>query len=148
MSSLIKLPRKKRPKQLIVPLRSGKEVKGRRDFFTYRDLGLKEATDGRFGATAMTMRSAMAQATGWHYHTCEAQITLCLSGWADLVFEDGTEIRIKAGDFQYIPGGVLHNEIATSEDLESIEISIPSDLGTVAVDPPAWWVDREASRDA
>src|SRR3546814_5375925 len=85
----------------------------------------------------MTIRKAMSQPTGWHYHTCEAQINYCLKGWADLVFEDGTEVRVKAGDFEYIPGGVVHNEVATSDDLEAIEICIPAEMGTVAVDPPA-----------
>jgi len=30
-----------------------------------------------------------------------------------------------------------HNEIATSDDLEILEVSVPADMGTVRVDPPA-----------
>jgi hypothetical protein len=30
-----------------------------------------------------------------------------------------------------------HNEIATSDDLEILEVCLPSDMGTVPVDPPA-----------
>lgn len=146
MNNVAKIPTGKRRKQLITSIHSAKEVAGRREFFRYRDLGLGEATDGRIGATTMKIRTAMTAPTGWHYHTCEAQISLCLKGWADIVFEDGTEIRIQAGDFEYIPGGVLHNEVATSDDLESIEISLPADMGTVAVDPPAWWLAREKQR--
>jgi mannose-6-phosphate isomerase-like protein (cupin superfamily) len=127
VNNVAKIPTGKRRKQLITSIHSAREVVGRREFFRYRDLGLSEAT-------------------GWHYHTCEAQVSLCLKGWADIVFEDGTEIRIKAGDFEYIPGGVLHNEVATSDDLEAIEISIPADMGTVPVDPPAWWLAREKQR--
>jgi mannose-6-phosphate isomerase-like protein (cupin superfamily) len=132
-----------RMRQFVQPIKSAKEVCGRREFFTYRDLGLKEATDGRIGGMTMAIRKAMNQSTGWHYHTCEAQINYCLKGWADVVFEDGTQVRIKAGDLEYIPGGLIHNEVATSDDLETIEICIPAEMGTIAVDPPEWWLEQE-----
>ncbi len=128
-----------RPRHFKQPVHTAKEVGGRREFFSYRDLGLKEATDGRIGGMKMAIRKAMSKPTGWHYHTCEAQINYCLKGWADIVFEDGTEIRIEAGDLEYIPGGIVHNEVATSDDLETIEICIPAEMDTVAVDPPDWW---------
>jgi hypothetical protein len=37
----------------------------------------------------------------------------------------------------YIPGGCVHNELRTSDDVEILEVSIPGELGTVPVDPPA-----------
>lgn len=146
MNNIAKMPAVKRKKQLVMPIQAAREATGRREFFFYRDLGLNEATEGRIGARTMTIRAAMSEPTGWHYHTCEAQITLCLKGWADVVFEDGTEIRIKSGDFGYIPGGLLHNEVATSDDLEAIEINIPAKMGTVTVAPPTWWVERQKQR--
>ena len=78
-------------------------VKGRRDFFKYRDLGVTKAT----------------------------------KGWVELEFEDGTNCRLEAGDSVFIPGGLLHQENRTSDDLEILEVSVPADMGTVAVDPPA-----------
>jgi hypothetical protein len=30
-----------------------------------------------------------------------------------------------------------HNEIGTSDDLEILEVSLPGEIGTVSVDPPA-----------
>ena len=33
--------------------------------------------------------------------------------------------------------GLKHNEIGTSDDLEILEVSLPGEIGTVAVDPPA-----------
>jgi quercetin dioxygenase-like cupin family protein len=143
VSNLAKSMMEQHQRHLIMPIDAAKEISGRREFFTYRDLGLKEATNGRIGGTTMKIRKTMSEPTGWHYHTCEAQLNYCLKGWCDIVFEDGTEIRIKSGDLEYIPGGVIHNEIATSDDLETIEICIPADMGTVAVAPPAWWLARQ-----
>jgi len=37
----------------------------------------------------------------------------------------------------YIPGGLKHNELRTSDDLEILEISLPGEIGTVPVEPPA-----------
>ncbi len=36
----------------------------------------------------------------------------------------------------YIPGGLRHNELATSATLEILEVSVPADMGTVPCDPP------------
>ncbi len=79
----------------------------------------------------------MTQPTGWHYHVCEGQFVYTLKGWVELEFEDGTNCRLEAGDSVFIPGGMLHQENRTSDDLEILEVSVPADMGTVAVDPPA-----------
>jgi hypothetical protein len=34
-----------------------------------------------------------------------------------------------------IPGGLPHQEIATSDDLELVEVSVPAEMGTEACDP-------------
>jgi quercetin dioxygenase-like cupin family protein len=81
----------------------------------------------------------MTQPTGWHYHVCEGQFVYMLSGWVDLEFEDGQQLRIQSGESLYIPGGLRHNETAASRDLELLEISVPADMGTVACDPPEGW---------
>jgi mannose-6-phosphate isomerase-like protein (cupin superfamily) len=59
-----------------------------------------------------------------------------LNGWVDLVFADGEKIRIETGDSLYIPGGMPHNEIATSDKFELIEVSVPADMGTESCPPP------------
>jgi quercetin dioxygenase-like cupin family protein len=145
MSDTETVPEKK-PQQVIIKIDEAPEVPGRRDFFTYRDLGIKEFSNGKMSARTMKCRKAMTQSTGWHVHDCEVQINYVLKGWAELVFEDGTEIRVEAGHFQYVPGGIAHNEIRTSDDVESLELCIPADMGTRPVDPPEWWVKREAER--
>jgi mannose-6-phosphate isomerase-like protein (cupin superfamily) len=111
-------------------------VKGRRDFFKYRDLGVTKATDGWMRAQVTSAITGMTQPTGWHYHVCEGQFVYALKGWVELEFEDGTDCRLEAGDSVFIPGGLRHQEIRTSDDLEILEVSVPADMGTVAVDPP------------
>ena len=112
-------------------------VEGRRTFFKYRDLGVTAASNGWMRAQVMSTVTGMTQPTGWHYHVCEGQFVYTLKGWVELEFEDGTNCRLEAGDSVFIPGGMLHQENRTSDDLEILEVSVPADMGTVAVDPPA-----------
>src|ERR671930_1008693 len=109
-------------------------VPGRREFFTYRDLGVTDASNGEMRAQVMSAITGMTEPTGWHYHTCEGQFVYALKGWVDLEFEDGTQLRVKAGESLFIPGGMRHNEIQTSDDLEILELSVPAEMGTVPCD--------------
>ena len=111
-------------------------VKGRREFFQYRDFGVTDATNGVMRAQMIVGSKGMSKPTGWHYHVCEAQLVYGVKGWVDLEFETGEKIRLKQGESLLIPGGLRHNETATSEELELLEVSVPSDMGTVPCDPP------------
>ena len=110
---------------------------GRRDFFAYRDLAIKEASGGTMRGQVMKAKTGMTQPTGWHYHTCDGQFVYVLNGWVELEFEANDTLRLEPGDSVYIPGGLVHNELRTSDDLEILEISVPGELGTVPCDPPA-----------
>ncbi len=112
-------------------------VAGRRDFFKYRDLNVSEASLGRMRAQTMTAIRGMTEPTGWHYHECEGQFIYTLKGWVDLEFETGETLRVSEGESLFIPGGLKHNETATSDDLKILEVSVPADMGTVPCDPPA-----------
>jgi quercetin dioxygenase-like cupin family protein len=111
-------------------------VKGRRDFFKYRDLGVAEASAGTMRAQVMTSSQGMSRPTGWHYHECVGQFIYILKGWVDLEFEDGRSIRVDEGDSLFIPGFMRHNEIRTSDTMEILEVSVPGQMGTTACDPP------------
>jgi len=112
-------------------------VPGRRAFFTYRDLMVAAATGGKLRAQVMSSSQGLSQPTGWHYHVCEAQFIYALKGWVDLELEDGRSIRLQAGESMLIPGGMKHNEIATSNEFELLEVTLPGDMGTVPCDKPA-----------
>ena len=111
-------------------------VPGRRAFFTYRDLMVAAATGGKLRAQVMSSSQGLSQPTGWHYHVCEAQFIYALTGWVDLEFEDGRTIRLQAGESMLIPGGMKHNEIATSTEFELLEVTLPGEMGTVPCDKP------------
>lgn len=111
-------------------------VPGRREFFQYRDLLVADATQGLMRAQIMSASVGMTRPTGWHYHVCDAQFVYALKGWVDLEFEDGRKIRMNAGESLLIPGGMRHNETATSDDLEILEVSVPAQMGTIPCEPP------------
>jgi hypothetical protein len=113
------------------------ESEGRRTFFHYRDLGVELATEGMARATLITSNGqGMDRETGWHYHECDLQIGFIIHGWSDLELEDGTSFRMQAGDLMMLPGGVRHNELGASDDLEVLEFSIPANMGTVPCPRP------------
>lgn len=115
---------------------SAPEVPGRREFFKYRDLLVADATGGRMRAQVMSSSQGMSRPTGWHYHVCEAQFVYGLKGWVDLEFEDGRTVRLQAGESLLIPGGMKHNETATSAEFELLEVTLPGEMGTVPCDKP------------
>lgn len=112
-------------------------VEGRREFFSYRDLLIKDASQGTMRGQVMKAITGMTQPTGWHYHTCDGQFVYLLNGWVELEFEGSETLRFEKGDSVFIPGGLVHNELRTSDDFEALEVSVPGELGTVPVDPPA-----------
>ena len=126
----------KNQKLIYVTRNSATRIPGRREFFTYRDLRAKEGSVGRMHAQIMVAIKGMTEPTGWHYHECESQFLYILGGWIDMEFETGEKIRLSEGDSLYIPGGMRHNETATSDDMELLEISIPSVMGTVPCEVP------------
>ena len=111
-------------------------VEGRRTFLKYQDLGVTAASSGRMRAQVMSATAGMTKATGWHYHVCDGQFVYVLKGWVDLQFEDGQKLRVQGGESLYIPGGLRHNETATSDTLEILEVSVPAEMGTIACEAP------------
>ena len=134
-----KKPSSKSPAQKVAHARAAKPVlvKGRRDFFKYRDLEVADASGGNMRAQVMSSSKGMSRPTGWHYHECDGQFIYILKGWVDLEFEDGRTIRVDEGDSLFIPGYLRHNEIRTSEEMEILEVSVPGTLGTTPCDPPS-----------
>src|SRR5919198_876808 len=65
------------------------DVAGRRTFFTYRDLGLTEASRGQMRAQVMSAITGMTDPTGWHYHVCDGQFVYALKGWVELACKTG-----------------------------------------------------------
>ena len=119
-----------------IALADAAEIPGRRQFLQYFDLGVAEASQGLISTQLTKMRSGMEEETGWHYHDCDFQWLFVTKGWLELQFEDGTMERIPENGLCFIPGGCRHNETATSDDLEFVEIFMPPKPKTVAVESP------------
>ncbi len=111
-------------------------VPGRRSFLQYQELGVTAASQGKMRAQVTKATQGLSEATGWHVHLCEGQFVYMLKGWVQLEFAGGRIERIVAGDSMYIPGDTPHNETATSDEFELLEISIPAEMGTESCDAP------------
>ena len=111
-------------------------MQGRREVFSYRELGVTKATDGQMRAQVTIATQGLSEETGWHVHLCEGQFVYILDGWVDLEFAGNRKERIVAGDSIFIPGDTPHNETATSEEFQLLEVSIPADMGTEPCSKP------------
>jgi mannose-6-phosphate isomerase-like protein (cupin superfamily) len=136
MSTTVQATEKPAMKLCHATLETAPFVPGRRTFLQYRDLGVTDATHGAMRAQVMSAITGMTEPTGWHYHVCDGQFVYALQGWVDLEFETGELLRLKAGESLFIPGGMRHNEIRTSDDLEILEVCVPAAMGTVPCDRP------------
>lgn len=63
-----------------------------------------------------------------HYHTIGFQLIFCYKGWVKLVYEDqGPPFILNAGDCVTQPPEIRHRVLESSDNLEVIEIGVPSD---------------------
>lgn len=132
-------------KFVVAPSLEAPLVPGRRDWVEYRDLGIEHASQGLISTHRITVNPAegnreKVQTTGWHYHDCTFQWIYLLEGWVEVQLEDGTTCRHDAGSVVFIPGGYGHNEVATSERVDLIEIFMPPHPETVPIEVPQSWL--------
>jgi quercetin dioxygenase-like cupin family protein len=72
-----------------------------------------------------------AQETGWHWHDMTGHFVYVLKGWISFRFEGVPDVvTVQAGGCLSQPGGVPHNVVARSDELELIEINLPAQFGT------------------
>ncbi|MBV1799082.1 cupin domain-containing protein [Siccirubricoccus sp. G192] len=107
---------------------------GLRPFFTYRDLGIREATGGSYGAHVIRAVPGQHTEPRWHTHALDFQMVYILRGWVRFEYEDIGEVLLAAGDSIYQPPRIRHRELAHSEDLELVEITSPAEFATALVD--------------
>ena len=107
---------------------------GLRDFFLYKDLGVKAATHGRVIAHLVKANAAPEKGTGWHRHEAEFQIVFMTKGWAKFMYEDKITL-VEAGDCVHQRPGIVHYLFDYSPDMEYLEIVGPADFKSI--DMPA-----------
>ena len=113
------------------------EKRGLRNYFEYRDLGIRRATRGKLIAHVIRARPGKAPHGEWHVHDCEAQFVYVLKGWVRFEYESVGEVLMKAGTCFYQPPRIRHREIAHSKNLELLEVVAPAGFRTYSAAPPA-----------
>ena len=111
---------------------------GLRSFMEYRDLGIEQATHGRFRAHVIRIKNDSHGAhdlhtTGLHQHQCDFQMFYVLKGWIRFVYEGQGEHTFHKGDCILQPPGIVHNELDCSDDVEILEVYSPAVHQTVVV---------------
>lgn len=108
--------------------------RGLRAFFEYRDLGMREATDGRVVAHVIRAIPGAHVVGKPHLHRTSFQFVYILKGWVEFEYEGQGRHRFEAGDAVHQPPSIRHQEIAHSDDLELLEIVMPGEFATEEVD--------------
>jgi mannose-6-phosphate isomerase-like protein (cupin superfamily) len=109
-------------------------TRGLRAFFDYRDLGIREATDGRVVAHVIRAADGGDFSSQPHLHRTSFQLVYVLKGWIAFDYEGQGEVRLEAGDCVHQPPGIRHRELGHSDDVELLEIVMPGDFATEVVD--------------
>jgi mannose-6-phosphate isomerase-like protein (cupin superfamily) len=108
--------------------------RGLRAFFEYRDLGIRDATDGRVVAHVIRACPGGAFTSQPHLHRTSFQLVYVLKGWIEFDYAGQGRVRLEAGSCVHQPPGILHQEIGHSDDVELLEIVMPGDFATEVVD--------------
>ena len=111
---------------------------GLREIFNYRDLGLKEGTNGDYIAHIIKAngKELKDEVKEWHVHECEFQFVLVLNGWAKFEYEGEGIKTIRKGDAINQRPKIAHREIDCSPDFEVLEIVAPANFKTRVVNNP------------
>lgn len=113
--------------------------RGLRSFYEYRDLGIKEATEGRVDAHVIRAAAGTEFSSQPHIHKTTFQLVYVLKGWIEFEYEGQGRVRLEAGSCVHQPPSIRHRELGHSEDIEMLEIVLPGDFVTEevpSVQPP------------
>ena len=109
---------------------------GLRAFFEYRNLGVDDATKGKYSANVIRAVPGRHAEPAWHIHQLDFQMIYILQGWVTFEYEGQGEVTFRPGSAALQPPGIRHREIRHSDDLELIEITSPAEFKTESVDKP------------
>ena len=106
------------------------EAQGLRAFFEYRQLGIAEATGGRYGAHVIRAVPGRHSEAAWHTHELDFQMVYVTQGWVVFEYEGQGEHILREGSCVLQPPGIRHREVRHSDDLELVEITSPAEFAT------------------
>ena len=119
---------------------------GLREIFDYRDLGVKNGTNGDYIAHIIKAngKKQSDQVQEWHLHECTFQFVLVLNGWASFEYEGEGVHTIRKGDAINQRPWIAHREIECSPDFEVLEIVAPAAFKTRIIEAPEGHPDAAA----
>lgn len=106
------------------------EGQGLRPFFEYRDLGIRDATNGSYGAHVIRAVPGMESPGAWHSHDLDFQMVYVTEGWVVFEYEGAGEHILRAGSCVLQPPGIKHREVRHSHDMELLEVISPATFET------------------
>ena len=104
--------------------------RGLRSFFEYRDLGIRQATEGRVVAHLIRAAAGTSFSGQAHRHQTSFQLVYVLKGWIEFDYEGQGIVRLEAGSCVHQPPNIRHRELGHSDDVELLEIVMPADFKT------------------
>lgn len=113
--------------------RDARFERGLRSFFEYRDLGIRQATQGRVDAHVIRAAAGRDFSSQPHRHDTEFQLVYVLQGWIEFEYEGQGVVRLEAGTCVYQPPGIRHRELGHSNDVEMLEVVLPAGFATEEV---------------
>lgn len=112
------------------------EGAGLRPFFEYRQLGIAQATQGKFGAHVIRAVPGVESPAEWHTHELDFQMVYVTKGWVVFEYEGEGEHTLRAGSCVLQPPGIRHREVRHSDDMELLEIVSPAEFETFPAEAP------------
>lgn len=93
----------------------------------YRDL-IPGRLGGHVIASQISIPDAGPVPDNVHFHKVHFQLIYCYKGWVKVLYEDnGPPITLRAGDCFMQPPEIRHRVLESSDGLEVIEVSVPSE---------------------
>lgn len=108
---------------------------GLRDFALYRDLGLAEATNGRYQADLVRLIGPCTdEVRQRHYHDLDFHMAYVIKGWLKVEFEGYGVVTLKEGSLVMLPPRIKHTVLDYSDGCEELEITVPAKIQTIPCD--------------
>jgi len=114
--------------------RDAKFERGLRSFYEYRDLGIKQATEGRVDAHIIRAAAGKEFSSQPHLHRTTFQLVYVLKGWIEFEYEGEGAVRLEAGSCVHHPPDIRHRELGHSDDIEMLEVVLPAGFATEEVE--------------
>ena len=127
-----------RPKQRIAISHHREEdfkADGLRAYATYRDLGIKDATDGLAQAHVIRLIGPCnpEEVSKLHFHDVDFQMVYVLKGWVKTYMEGQGETMMQQGSAWTQPPRIRHMIMDYSDDVELLEVILPAEFKTVEI---------------